>query len=64
MSESLFGEGYQLFQFLVEILQPIVVRVVGEGDFDLLKLDLIGFEVLLVHLELDSASVQKPGDYK
>jgi hypothetical protein len=52
LSESLFGEGDQLFQFLVEILQSIVVRVVREGGFDLLELDLVGFEVLFVHLEL------------
>ena len=52
MSESLFGEGDQLFEFFVEILQSVVFRVARESGFDLLKLDLVGFEVLFVHLEL------------
>jgi len=55
VSESLFGEGDQLFEFFVEILQSVVVRVAREGGFDLLKLELVGFEVLFVHLELEPA---------
>lgn len=61
MGESLLGEGDQLFQFPVEILEPFIVWVTRQSAFDLLELDLIGFEVRFVHLELDRVRFRKQG---
>ena len=50
LSESLLDERDQLFEIIAEILQPTVVRVACEGDFDLLRLDLVGFDALFVNI--------------